>query len=141
MTKKNSSLDHAKHNYNLFLLLKENGNFNDWLITTSFYAGIKYLQHSLFPGDFICPAENKVKRFNTFSSYINANRKLNKANAHRLLENVINTYVEDDEVINSYKDLKDASFHARYINYNVGKQRVQMCEEAIDTIKQYSAPE
>lgn len=138
MTKKRvNSLDHANHNYQTYIELSKIGGYDDWVITTAFYACIKYLQSHLFPGDFICPAENRPKKFSSFSEYINANRKLNRANAHRLLENVINTYIDDSEVCNSYKDLKDASFHARYINYNVGNERVEMCKEAIEFVKKF----
>lgn len=135
MTKRTTDLDHAEHNYKLHLELIENSNYDDWAITTGFYSGIKFLQSALFPSDYLCPADRCMKRFNSFSDYITANRSLNQANAHRILENIVETYVEDEEVRNSYKDLKNVCFFARYINYNVGKQRLGLATEALNIIK------
>ncbi len=133
------SKTHAEHNYDACAELQNLKEYDDWVVTTAFYSSIKFIEHSLFPGEFICPYENRIKEFDTFPQYINANRKLNKANPHRILENLISTYIEEDaNVYNSYKDLKDACFKARYINYRVGKQRVKMCLEALELIKKYS---
>lgn len=137
MINKTKDLDHAEHNYKLHNQLLESGNYDDWAITTGFYAGIKFLQSALFPSEYICPADRKMKYFNTFAEYIKANRSLNQANAHRILENIVENYVDDDDVKNSYKDLKGVCHFARYINYNVGKQRLQIATEALTTLKDF----
>lgn len=137
MTKRTTDLDHAEHNYKLHNELIANGNFDDWAITTGFYSGIKFLQSALFPSDYLCPSDRVMKRFDTFADYIKANRTLNQANAHRILENIVETYVEEEDVRNSYKDLKGVCFFARYINYNVGKQRLNTATEALTIIKDF----
>lgn len=137
MTKRTTDLDHAEHNLKLHTQLIADGNFDDWAITTGFYSGIKFLQSALFPSDYICPSDRTWKRFETFADYIKANRTLNQANAHRILENVVETYVEDDNVKNSYKDLKGVCHFARYINYNVGKQRLKVATEALTILKDF----
>lgn len=139
MTKRTTDLDHAEHNNKLHDQLLANGNFDDWVITTGFYSGIKYLQSALFPSEYLCPSDRTMKRFENFADYIRANRTLNQANAHRILENVVETYIEDDEVKNSYKDLKSVCHFARYINYNVGKERLQVATEALAVIKNFHA--
>lgn len=136
-TNRTKDLDHAEHNYNLHTQLLADGNFDDWAITTGFYSGIKFLQNALFPSEYICPSEQKMKLFKTFAEYIRANRTLNQANAHRILANIVESYIEEDEVKNSYKDLKDACHFARYINYNVGKERLNLAKEALEVIKDF----
>jgi hypothetical protein len=137
MTKRTTDLNHAEHNYNLHSQLLADGNYDDWVITTGFYSGMKFSQSALFPSDYICPSDRIMRRFENFAEYIRANRSLNQANAHRILENVVETYIEEDEVKNSYKDLKGVCHFARYINYNVGKERVQVATEALEVIKNY----
>lgn len=137
MTSRTKDLDHAEHNYRLHTQLLEDGNFDDWAITTGFYSGIKFLQNTLFPSEYICPSEGKMKKFTTFAEYIKANRSMNQANAHRILGNIVETYIEEEEVKNSYKDLKDVCHYARYINYNVGKQRLQVATEALTILKDF----
>lgn len=132
-----TDLDHAVHNYTLHTELLKDGNYDDWAITTGFYSGIKYLQSALFPSEYLCPSDRKLKKFKDFSEYIRANRSLNQANAHRILENVVETYVDDEDVKNSYKDLKSVCHFARYINYNVGKQRLAVATDALKVIKDY----
>lgn len=137
MKNRTTDLDHAEHNYELHNFLLENGNFDDWTITTGFYAGIKFLQNALFPSQYICPSDRTMKNFNSFAEYIKANRNLNQANAHRILENIVETYIDEDDVKNSYKDLKGVCHFARYINYNVGKQRLTVATDALKVIKDF----
>lgn len=137
MINRTKDLDHAEHNYKLHNQLLKDGDFDDWAITTGFYSGIKFLQSALFPSEYICPSDRTLKKFNTFADYIKANRTLNQANAHRILENVVENYVDNDDVKNSYKDLKGVCHFARYINYNVGKQRLQVATDALAIIKDF----
>lgn len=137
MINRTKDLDHAEHNYKLHTQLLEDGNYDDWAITTGFYSGIKFLQSALFPSQYICPSERTIKKFDNFAEYIKANRSLNQANAHRILENLVENYVDDDDVKNSYKDLKGVCHFARYINYNVGKQRLQVATEALTVLKDF----
>jgi len=42
-------LDHAEHNLKLANKLLEEGEFLDWVVTSSFYAAIHYCRYKLFP--------------------------------------------------------------------------------------------
>lgn len=139
MTKKKIKVrDHADHNYKAYTKLKELNEFNDWVVTTSFYSSIKYLEHKLFPGEFICPVEGNMKKFHDFPQYVNACKSVRRfTNPHKLLDDAIYRYIDDSVIYNSYIDLKNACYTARYINYRVGNERVKMCEEAIETIKDF----
>lgn len=57
------SKEHANHNAELCDLLLNNGRFNDWVVTTAFYAALHFVNYILFPLKF------QDKTFYNFNKY------------------------------------------------------------------------
>lgn len=133
-----NTFNHASHNYSVYSKLKELDCCNDWVITTSFYSAMKFMESELFPGDFEHPKKyGEIVNFKSFPNYAHAHGRLEGNNKHKIMSNLIERYVDNNDVINSYKDLKDASHTARYIDYKIGEDRLNQCEEAIEIIKNF----
>ncbi|MGB0892291.1 MAG: hypothetical protein ACPGUU_08055 [Flavobacteriaceae bacterium] len=132
-----NTFNHACNNYNAFVHLKSNSNFDDWVITTGFYSALKFLEDKLFPGDYEHPKRGVVETFKTFNNYVSALRSLGSTNSHRVRLKLIENNIEDLNIINYYRDLEQSCHSARYIDYKVGKDRLDMCTEAVEAIRTY----
>lgn len=130
---------HASHNYSVCYKLKEIGGCDDWVITTAFYAGMKFLQDKLFPGDYPHPRKyEETSTFKSFSHYISSFGRLDPgSNKHQEMSKFVAANIDDEDVVNSYEDLKQSCHNARYINYDVGEDRLKMALEALETIKNF----
>ncbi len=137
--KPSNPFSHGSHNYKVCHILKESGEADDWVVTTAFYSAMKFLEDKLFPGDYTHPRKDyEQQTFKTFSQYTSAFGGFDSGtNKHRIMSDMVNNHIDDEDVVNSYEDLRQACFNARYINYQVGEQRVEMAIEALETIKNY----
>ncbi|WP_438423065.1 hypothetical protein [Aquimarina macrocephali] len=133
-----SCLDHALHNFNACNKVKEIEKCDDWTITIAFYSSLKFVEELLFPADYPHPCnEVNITEFENFHRYVSAHGRIGRPNPHKILSELVENYIEDDDVVNYYEDLKTACYNARYINYNVGEQRKQMSLEALEYIKNF----
>jgi hypothetical protein len=129
---------HATHNYNACYALKNIGGYDDWVVTTAFYSGMKFLEDKLFPGDYDHPIKHgENKEYKTFSLYVRDFGRMLGANKHKIMSELVSENIEDIDVVNSYEDLKQSCHTARYINYQVGQDRIDMSIEAIEAIKNH----
>lgn len=53
------------------------------------------------------------------------------------MSSLIEAKITEIDVVNAYEDLKQSCHTARYLNYEVGKDRVEMAMEAIEMIRLY----
>ena len=140
MQKNNPSppFNHAVHNFKTCLALKKLNDYDDWVITTAFYASMKFLEDALFPNTYNHPIKyGEQKEYKTFSSYTRDFGRALGLNKHKIISNLVETYIDDIGIVNYYEDLKQSCHTARYINYQVGKDRVTMAVKAIESIKNY----
>ena len=141
MLQKNNSSPpflHALLNYNACNALKEIGEYDDWVVTTAFYSGMKFLEDKLFPGDYTHPIKTgENKEYKTFTSYVRDIGRILGTNKHKVMSELVSKYIDNNEVVNSYEDLKQSCHTARYINYQIGPDRVKLAIEAIESIKNY----
>ena len=64
--------DHAVHNERACDFLLSSGEFNDWVVTTTFYAALHYVRYELFP------LERNNVIYNNFEKYFsNISKKEN----------------------------------------------------------------
>lgn len=132
--------NHGSHNYKACNAIDKLQEFNDWVITTAFYSALKFLEDKLFPGDFPHPRKHgDTSNYKTFAGYIADFGRLNGSNKHKEMLNLVQNHISNEEVVNSYEDLKQSCWTARYINYEVGTQRVELAKEALETIKNHCA--
>ena len=140
MTQNRSNpFQHAYHNYKASKELQKCGGFDDWVITTAFYSAMKYLEDKLFPAEYEHP--RKYGEFVTFKNYpqfISAYGRLGADNnKHRIMSEMVAKHIDDIAVVNSYEDLRQSCHTARYINYEVGQDRLNMAVEALEIIKNH----
>ena len=139
MGKNNSNpFTHATHNYQVCYKINDIEDCRDWVITTAFYSSMKFMEDNLFPKDYEHPRKHKIfENYKSFPEYIRAYGGLDGSNKHRIMSDLIENNITDYNVIDSYKDLKDACHTARYICYKVGDDRLKQSLEALEVIKNF----
>lgn len=131
-----ADLAHARHNEKACDYLYQSGNFNDWVVTTAFYAAIYYVHHELFPGQYTFGNDERVIHSSTFDDYFTNLRGSKKPHSVRI--ELVQEYM--DEIYDDYKTLHDTCWTARYKNYQITDQEVHMCREALGNIRELCAP-
>ncbi len=122
-------LDHAKHNKAVCLFLKENTDFNDWIITTAFYSSVHFLRHKIFPFH----SHYYKTKYETFDDYCAdpVNRGENK---HTLLQGIVEEKCSEETSLN-FRKLKDLCWNARYLNYKLTQGDVTRALAYLDQIE------
>jgi len=71
---------HAIHNEAACDFLLSGNQFNDWVVTTAFYAALHYVQHEIFP---LSEGGNTYSDFNVYFGKVlkQRNQRLNKHSA------------------------------------------------------------
>ncbi len=111
---------HAEHNAALCEKLNREGGFNDWVVTTAFYAALHFVHSKLFgkPGE-------------SFHTYFNSLGP-SKSNKHR---ETINLVYSRTKFGAEYEHLHDMSHTARYRNYQISKTMVDASTRNLSIIK------
>ena len=132
----NYKLNHAKHNKEVCEFIKQNEQFNDWVVTTAFYSSIHFLENFLFPNNYEDPSNSKrIRSFTDFDSYCKAFRRSREyfIDKHTIrLELVEEVF---PEIANDYQTLMDTCFTARYKNYIVDSTTTQVCYQCLEEIE------
>jgi len=120
---------HALHNEHVCLHLHGTGKYNDWVVTTAFYAALHYVQHEIFP------LQHKGTTYHDFSHYYSRVMKPqnNKINKHAATIELVKSHIAPADV--SYRALFDASMNARYSHYNVSPAKAAHAKALLDKIK------
>lgn len=127
----NRRLEHALHNEKVCKYLDKKQEHTDWVITTAFYSAIHFVQHKLFP--LKLKINNKDWTFTDFDMYYSLETKRvtskHKALTDLVEENLLNIAVY-------YAWLKDASWTARYSDYNHSREISNKAKEYLGKIKE-----
>ncbi len=127
--KNKAFLDQAKHNKDACFALLENGNFNDWVITTAYYSSIYYVMYLLFPGQY--EIHNKITNFNSFEEYYN--RLPNpKDSKHSVREDLVKDNIP--EIYTDFSTLKEMCNTARYKQYKWTREEVDLAIACLNAI-------
>jgi len=130
--------NHAIHNLDACKALKGIGDYDDWVVTTAFYSGMKFLEDTLFPNVYDHPVKHgEQNEYKSLPAYVRDFGKALGANKHKIMSDMVEKNIEDPDVVFSYEDLKQSCHTARYINYQVGQDRVDMAMEAVETIRKF----
>lgn len=119
------SKEHANHNAELCDLLLNNGNFNDWVVTTAFYAALHFSLAHIFP------LEEDGESFQSVDAYKQV-KKLS-ISKHAITKNLVKKKIR--EVSANYNWLWDACYTARYKNYLVDKAKAEKAVSFLNLIK------
>jgi len=122
-------LRHAEHNEALCDLILKTGNFNDWAITTAFYAALHFAQHKIFP------LKHGRKVFSDLNQYyyqhIRKSRK--QITKHQTMVDLVKINLPVS--YSSYRWLLDASQTARYNDYRISIEKANKSWERLQVVK------
>ena len=118
---------HGLHNKKLCdkLYLSDPVEFNDWVVTTAFYASIHFLDHALFPCNFDSL---------TFIDINEAHRKINSSSKHQTRAILLGKLMPKHK--SDYDFLISESQNARYSNYQVNPAISKKAHTILEKIKE-----
>lgn len=123
-------LQHARHNEDLCLIIKAlPDNYNDWVVTTAFYACIHFVEHKMFPLEI---NSTTYKNFNSYyhAFFVNTNNSLSK---HEAKIELVEIYIRN--VSSNYRWLYDTCMTARYKNYMLSNMIADLAVQTMGLIK------
>lgn len=124
-----SSKEHAEHNESLSTILYDGKDFLDWANTTAFYSALHFVSCRILPADY------NGKHCTTISDAMFA---LNCKNKHDATCEMVG--IKFPVIHNHYKFLMDASFTARYTDYQVHPGHAKICQKKLREIKSHCFP-
>lgn len=119
--------EHGKHNLDLCKVILDDGNYNDWVITTAFYSAVHYVEHALFP-----LIEDGVE-YPTFNEYWQINFHPIHVSKHDCKKRLVKRYLP--AVKTQYRELCDDCMNSRYNDYNVSDYNAQQSIKKAESIK------
>lgn len=120
---------HAIHNEAACDFLLSSNQFNDWVVTTAFYAALHYVQHEVFPltEDGISYSELNIYYGKVLK---NKNKRLNK---HLATIKLVHSKLPACSP--NYRWLYDACMTARYTNYQVDPEKAKLAKSYLNLLK------
>lgn len=118
--------EHGHHNEKLCDHLLEKTGFNDWVVTTAFYAALNFVKHEIFPLNI--PGKRKYEEFEHYFSI--EDRGLDKHESLKLLvcKNL-------SQCSGAYRWLLDSSKTSRYHDYRVSDAEAQKARRMLEAVK------
>ena len=123
--------DHALHNERACHLLAANGAFPDWVVTTSFYAALHFVQSRIFPF-----TEDGIE-YTDINYYFRQNES---KHGTKHLATVDLTYERLDSLGSKYNWLYGQSRTARYRKYKIPPEDAKIAMEYLADIKAHCYP-
>lgn len=120
------SKSQAEHNEKACALLLQDGNFNDWVVTTAFYSALHYVGHQLFP------IKIAAVTYNTFNEYYDQVGQSLNISKHRAKCNLVTSNLTCGS---EYRWLMDECMNARYVDYEVDNDTAKMANTCLKRIK------
>lgn len=122
---------HAIHNQEVCDFLLTSNKFNDWVITTAFYAALHFVQHEIFP------LTDRKKTYNDLNEYYGKvlkkqNKRLSK---HFATIQLVNSKIPKCSAY--YRWLHDACMTARYNNYIVSDQKAKRARIYLEALRNH----
>ena len=120
--------DQGLHNESVSELLWNSGGFDDWVVTTAFYAALKLVNHELFP---YTNGTNIYPDFNYYYQTLPFRRRKCK---HQETIQLVKRNIRSVQAF--YRRLHDASMTARYADYNITTRAIaQMARQDLAAVK------
>jgi hypothetical protein len=126
-------LKHGEHNENLcdyLLTLDTEVKYNDWVVTTAFYASIHFVEHKIFPSKV---DGNEYQTFNEYCDFEH-NKQNNKNSKHSLKSKLVGKRIPG--INGQYRWLMDACMNSRYSDYRVSDEKARTSNQIMKVIKQ-----
>ena len=120
--------EHGSHNLDLCKILLDDGQYNDWVVTTAFYSSVHFVEHALFP-----LIENGVE-YLTYNEYWQINYHPKAITKHDGKKRLVKRYISS--VKNQYRELCDDCMNSRYNDYKVSDYNAAQALKKAKAIKQ-----
>lgn len=118
---------HGQHNLDLSKILLDDGDYNDWVVTTAFYSAVHFVEHALFP-----LIENGIE-YITFNDYWQLIYQPQSINKHSCKKDLVRKYLKP--ISSKYRELFDDCHTSRYNNYIVSNYNALEAKKKADAIK------
>lgn len=122
-----NSLNHANHNRDACVDLRQGNKFHDWCITTAFYSALHYVDLKIFP--FII-SEQKCTNLKE------AQQKLRTPDLHETRAKLVELQCTR-EIAQAYRWLKTTAHTSRYITYKITPTQADKAIEMLGKIEKY----
>lgn len=126
-----SPLEHARHNARTCEYLDQGGDFNDWVVTTAFYAALHYVEAAIFP---FAPGETTYQSFNEYCKENPSREGKHKRRSTLVYRHLITIHGE-------YDWLKNQSWTARYNDYHTSDRVKETALRHLRSIQSICDPE
>ncbi|MCD8406929.1 hypothetical protein LNI96_03240 [Tenacibaculum dicentrarchi] len=124
MAKQNKE-QHAQRNKALSIQLLKEGTYLDWVVTTSFYSSIHFIENNLLP---------TTIKGKTCSELFDVKKVYKTDNLHQTREFLCQEKLTFDTAI-KYKWLSDNSKNARYTSYKISKSVAEKALKNLELIE------
>lgn len=131
MAKQQNTLDHAKHNEEVCNTLVKYKH-NDWVVTTAYYSAIYYAGYELFPNQY--DIAGRPSQCHNFADYF-SKLPQPKDSKHSVREDMVHEFIP--EIYTSFSTLREMSSTARYKNYKVSDEEVELALECLAEVKSF----
>ncbi len=122
----NNYLEHGLHNEGAAHHLHQTNQFNDWTVTTAFYAALQFVKHKMFP------MQIAGVTFDNFDVYT---QTIFNRSKHGIVKDLLQRHHRT--IAGSYNNLFRKCHNARYINYQITDIEAQQAIELLAKIKRY----
>jgi hypothetical protein len=100
--------------------------WNDWIITTAFYADLHYVEYKLFP------LKIKDDTFTSIDDYCDRTGRKNKHETRKYL-----VHEHSRKISPAFRRLFNTSITARYQNYRIKDEVCMEAKKKLDIVKQF----
>lgn len=126
-------LNHALQNEKACNYLNASSEFPDWVITTAFYAALQFVMYKVFP--LTLEDGNTFETLDEYRDYMASNHDKHGTSSHSILKKLLNKKFSN--IAAPYSELYDSCQNARYNNYDVSKEEVELALKNLAEIKKF----
>lgn len=124
--------NHALRNEQACFYLQESGGFPDWVITTAFYSALQFIKYKVFP---LTINETTFNNLDEYRDYMVTNHYNHGTSSHSILKKLLNKQFRN--IAAPYNELYDACQNARYVEYDVSQEEVELALKNLAEIKKF----
>lgn len=100
----------------------------------AYYSALHFMQSELFPAKYENPLSGDIKHYDSFDKYY---RDCSDISKHGLLLQMVESHIDDTDVIDGFTSLKELCWTARYSSYTFSEEIAQECYEKLELIEHY----
>lgn len=129
---------HAEHNGAVCDYLSQVDEFDDWVVTTAFYAALHWMRSHLFPRTVPATDGESRESIANFEAYRTWHGSTlgRRTSPHQLLLELSRSDCPG-EIFSAYKSLHDQCMAARYVDYRTKKKTSVKARRSLERIRDF----